>query len=139
MATVRKALAGHGSFSEYRASSVTDARGEIWRRPFDRSWDEIDWQDVPARASLSDLERAVLHCLLDDHEPTWIVAADPEVSADRVRVKAVLDGLEEKKLVTSVLAASGESGRESEPDRWWAVTDEGWDLLGMIKPPSYGP
>jgi hypothetical protein len=63
-ATVRKVLAGYGSFSQYGAAPVTDARGEIWRRPFYRSWDEIDWQAVPARASLSDLERAVLHCLL---------------------------------------------------------------------------
>ena len=49
IATVREALVMCGSFGEYDAASVRDARGEVWQGPFCRSWDEIDWQAVPRR------------------------------------------------------------------------------------------
>ncbi len=137
IAAVRRALAAAGSLGQYDASPVRDARGEPRRGSFYRSWHEIDWQAVPRRARLTDLQRAVLGRMLDAAEPTWIIAADPDTSDDRPTVEAVLRGLQDQGLVDSTLEEGGEPGKESEPDRWWAITDEGWDLLGLIKSPTY--
>lgn len=136
IAAVRAVLQGHGSFAEFDASPVRDSRGELWQRPFYRSWQEIDWS-VPERAHLNDVQRAVLGSMLDDAEPTWIIATRPDVAKDRASVEAVLEDLKEQGLVYAVLAEGGEPGRETETDRWWAATDETWDLLGFIKSPSY--
>jgi hypothetical protein len=76
--------------------------------------------------------------MLDDHEPTWIVVADPDVDAGRREVEAALDVLEALGLVRSRLAASGQLGRDAEPERWWAITPDGWDLLGFIRSAAYG-
>jgi hypothetical protein len=137
IATLRRMLGAQGSFRDHDASPVRDSRGEVWRGPLYRSWDEIDWQTLPRRARLTELQRAVLRSLLNAAEPTWIIAADPEISADRASVEAVLNDLQEHELVYSVLEEGGEPGKETEPDRWWAVTDAGWDLLGLIKSPRY--
>jgi hypothetical protein len=134
---VRGVVALHGSFGEFVCLPVRGAKGEIRRGPFHRSWSEIDWQAVPRRASLTKLQRAVLGCMFNAGEPTWIIVADPDVQGDRVGVEAVLEELEQKGLVYSVFEWGGEPGRESEPDRWWAITDEGWDLLGLVKSPAY--
>ena len=64
--------------------------------------------------------------------------ADPEIAADRNGVEAILKHLKEQGLVDSLRVAGGEPGKESEHDDWWSVTDEGWDLLGLIKSPRYG-
>jgi hypothetical protein len=136
-AAVQTVLAEHGSFSSYAASAVTDARGEVWRGPFYRNWADVDWQATPERARLTELQRAVLGALADAAEPTWIVERDPDVAAERATIEAVLEDLQDQKLVRSTLEESGETGRESELNRWWAITDEGWDLLGFIKSPGY--
>jgi hypothetical protein len=68
-------------------------------------------QAVPGRARLTDLQRAVLGTLVDDAEPTWLIAGHPDVSTDRAAVEAVLEGLQEHKLVDSLLGAGGELGR----------------------------
>jgi hypothetical protein len=137
VATVRAVVAGSGSYRDFAASIVTDARGEPWRAPFVRSWQEIDWQADPARAGLTELQRTVLSCLLDDAEPTWIIVADPEIAASRACVEAVLEALQLDGYVQSVLASSGEPGRALEPERWWAATDKAWGMLGLIKSPRY--
>jgi len=137
IAAVRTALSAHGSYVHYGAWPVRDSRGELWRGPFYRSWHEIDWQAAPRRARLTDLQRAVLGSLLNRAEPTWIIPADPSVSADRASVEGVLRDLQAQGLVSSVLEEGGEPGKERESDRWWAVTDVGWDVLGIIKPPRY--
>jgi hypothetical protein len=136
IATVRRALEAHGSFQEYTAAPVRNAKGDAWRGPFYRSWQEVDWQ-MPERASLTELERTVLWALMNDHEPTWVIARDPDVHADRAQIEAALQQLEQRKLVDRRMAASGEPGRETESEPWWAITDEGWDLLGFIKSPRY--
>ena len=138
IAGVRRALAARGSFREYEASLVTDSHGEAWRRPLSQSWADIDWEEAPRLASLRDLQRAVLSSLADAAEPTWIVAAEVSAVADRDTVEAVLEELENNRLVYSVLEAGGEPGKDREIDRWWAITDETWDLLGLIKSPWYG-
>jgi hypothetical protein len=138
IAAVRSALAAWESYGDFDASPVRDSRGEVWRAPMHAFWHEIDWQAEPRRARLTEVQRAVLRCLLSDAEPTWIIAADPDVPADGASVEAVLKDLREQGIVHSALAAGGESGRESETDQWWAVTDAGWDLLGLIKSPQYG-
>jgi hypothetical protein len=137
IASVRAVLAPHGSFGQYAASPVRDSRGEVWRGPFYRKWQEIDWQAVPERAALIDIERAVLGALADAGEATWLVAKALDMAADRASVEAVLESLQDQNLVYSVLEEGGEPGKESEPDRWWAITDEGWDLLGFVKSPTY--
>jgi hypothetical protein len=140
IAAVRKALAVYvafGSYIAFAAHPVRDSRGELWRGPFYRSVREIDWQAVPRRAKLTELERAMLGCLLDAAEPTWIVLAELDEPLDRAGVEAVLADLERQALVYSVLEEGGEPGKESELDRWWALTDECWDILGMIKSPTY--
>jgi hypothetical protein len=140
IAAVRTALAVYVAFGAYigfTASPVRDSRGELWRGPFYRSVREIDWQAVPRRAKLSQRERAVLGCLLDAAEPTWIVLAELDEPLDRAGVETVLADLEGQALVYSVLEEGGEPGKESELDRWWAITGECWDILGMIKSPTY--
>jgi hypothetical protein len=134
---VRSALAQHGEFSRFRASAVRNERGEVQHGPFYRRWEEIDWDAVPARAMLTDGEKAVLFMLADAGEPTWIVAKELKPPEDRANVEAVLDGLREQGLVSSSLEQSGEPGRESELDQWWAITNDGWEMLGMVRSPRY--
>jgi hypothetical protein len=140
IAAVRTALAAYvafGAYIDFTAAPIRDFRGALWTGPFYRQWDEIDWQADPRRARLTKREREVLSCLLNAAEPTWIVVSDPNVQLDRARAEAVLSELEKRSLVYSVLGTGGEPGRASELDRWWAVTDECWDILGMIKSPTY--
>ncbi len=133
---VRKALRGHGSFRAFDAAPVRDRRGEIRRTPI-RSWDDIDWEEVQRKSALSELQRLVLGALLNAAEPTWIILQDSEVLGDRDSVEAALRDLEQRNIVHSTREQSGEPGRESAMDQWWALTDEGWDLLGLIKSPRY--
>ncbi|HEY4429075.1 MAG TPA: hypothetical protein VGN08_12800 [Solirubrobacteraceae bacterium] len=56
---------------------------------------------------------------------------------DRTAVEAALEDLEEHGLIDSRLAASGERGSENELVRWWAITHETWDMLRLIKRPTY--
>jgi hypothetical protein len=137
IAGVAGALTGHGSFADFDASPVTDSRGERWRGSLSRSWSQVDWQSDPRLAELSELERAVLGCLADAAEPTWIVLSALAEPIDPRAVENVLEALERQGLVYSTLEQSGEPGRESEPCRWWAMTGECWDLLGLIKSPMY--
>jgi hypothetical protein len=76
-----------------------------------------------------------------------MILKDPDVPGDRVRVEAALGDLERRGLVyrTSEPAGGPEDFAvlqtwRGHPERmcdWWAVTDEGWDLLGLIKSPRY--
>jgi hypothetical protein len=66
-----------------------------------------------------------------------MVMANRDVPADRATVEAVLEDLQDQRLVYSTLEESGAPGRESERDRWWAIADETWDMLGFIKSPGY--
>jgi len=139
VASVGEVLASElasGFYTNFTVEVVRDSRGEPWSEAFRRTWEEVEWETEP-RASLAPIERAALYCLLDAAEPTWIVARELEMSDDRAGVISVLRGLEAQGVVYSTVEASGEQGRESEPDRWWALTDEGWDLLGLIKSPTY--
>jgi hypothetical protein len=134
---VCSALARHGQFTRFRASAVRNRRGEVRHGPFYRRWEEIDWEAVPARAKLRDTEKAVLLMLADAGEPTWIVAKEMKPAEDRANVEAMLNGLREQGLVSSSLEQSGEPGTEPELDQWWTITDDGWEMLGMIKSPRY--
>jgi hypothetical protein len=136
IAAVRTVLETDGSLSDYAAAPVRDSRGEVWRGLFYRSWHEIDW-GIPERAGFTEVEREVLWALADDHEPVWTIVRDPDVHANRVEIEAALAQLERKALIDKRIAASGEPGHETEPVPWWAITDEGWDLLGFIKSPRY--
>jgi hypothetical protein len=135
MTRVAAALTSHGSFTQFSVESVKDALGEARHGPYYRRWEEIDWQSVPERAKLSEGERSVLFSLADADEPTWIVA--DALGASRAEVEVILRRLQESNLVYSVLEWSGEPGKAEQSDHWWAITDEGWDMLGMIKSPRY--
>jgi hypothetical protein len=134
---VRQALDGYGSFNEFTAAPVRNSRGEIWRGPFYRKWSEVDWQAVPDRSRLTDGQRAVLATLTDAAEPTWMVLQTCELDLDRAGCEAVLVELEDQGLVSSVLEQALEPGQDDRLDHWWAITHEGWDLLGFIRSPGY--
>ncbi len=136
MARVRGILEPIARFEGYAAAAVIDVHGETRRGPFYRSWEEIDWSADPSRSKLTAPQRTVLMFLRFTAEPTWIIASDLEL--DLPPVEEALRELQEQELVDSVLEPSGEHGKEeSELDRWWFITDYGWDLLGLIKPPGY--
>jgi hypothetical protein len=136
IATVREALATLGYFDDFQAGLVRDSRGEVMLTPI-RSWTDIDWEEVQRKVTLTELQRDVLLALLNDHEPTWIVAQDPDVRGDRDGVEVALRDLEARNLVRSRRAESGEAGRECALEDWWALTGNAWDLLGLIKSPRY--
>jgi hypothetical protein len=134
--TVRKALEGRGAFDDFRAEPVRDSRGEVKRTPI-RGWEDVDWDHVQSQVSLSELQRTLLGTFLNAAEPTWMILSDPDVPDDRDEVEAALRDLERRGIVDSKVEESGETGREYAPDNWWALTDEGWDVLGLIKSPGY--
>lgn len=138
IAAIEGVLHAHGSFAGFDASPVTDSRGRLWRGSLSRSWDQIDWQAHADIAALSELEREVLGCLADAAEPTWLVLSALAEPIDRRAVERVLEGLNRQGLVYSTLEQAGEPCGESKLDRWWAITDECWDMLGVIKSPRYG-
>jgi hypothetical protein len=139
VACVREALApelAFGFYTDFTVGLVLNSRGEPWSGAFYRRWDDVEWEREP-QASLAPIERAALGCLLDAAEPTWLVARELEMPDDRAGVISVLRGLEAQGLVYSTVEEGGEPGRDGELDRWWAITDEGFDLLGFIKSPRY--
>jgi hypothetical protein len=134
IAGVREALAGHGSFADYEAEVVTDARGRPWDGPLERGCEEIDWRAI----AVSDLQRAVLWAVLDDVEATWLIEQELDGAADRRAIERALAELEERGLVYHWRArAMRPDGPDDELDRWWGITHAGWDLLGMIRSPGY--
>lgn len=147
IATVHKALTPYGTFSDFQATPVRDARGEVRRTPLRTHWREVDWEEVERKATLSDLERALIATFLNAAEPTWIILEDLDMPDDRERVEATLRDLERRGLVDNTWEPAGgpddfgvlESwgGRPERMCHWWALTDEGWDLLGLIKSPGY--
>jgi hypothetical protein len=98
--------------------------------------EEVDWDDVSTRCELTGLQRDALHSLLDDGEPTWIVVKHSEIG-DRGTAEAVLSGLERRGLVWHVREDSYNPDSEVDLEDWWALTDHGWAILGLIKPPWY--
>ncbi len=133
---VRDALGSHGTFRDFDVERVTNRHGETVRTPI-RTWDDIDWEEVQRKAPLGELHRLVLRALGDAAEPMWTIVQDPDVGGDRKRVEAALRDLERHHLVYSTWEELGEPGDESAMGHWWAITDEGWELLGLIKSPRY--
>ena len=137
IARARAVLDEIASFDNYHASAVLNLHGDIRQGPFYRSWDEVDWDADPRRAKLTELQRDVLGSLTNAAEPTWIVLKDLDNGLDRPGLEAVLSDLEGEGIVQSSLEQSGDPGKEPELDRWWSITDYGWELLGFIKSPGY--
>jgi hypothetical protein len=131
--SVREAVAPYGTFGDFHAVAVRDLAGAIMRTPI-RRWADIDWEAVQRKAPLSELQRGILGALFNDHEPTSIIADEPDVLGDRESVTTALRDLETHSLVRCAWNEPAETGRE----QWWALTDECWDLLGLIKSPRYG-
>jgi hypothetical protein len=147
IAIALEALAGYGTFREFEVTPVLDARGEITRTPLRTQWREVYWKSVERKVTLDDLERLLISTLLNAAEPTWIILRDPDVPDDPGRVEAALHDLERRGLVYSTWEPAGDPGDfgvleswHGRPERmchWWALTDRGWDLLGLIKSPGY--
>lgn len=74
---------------------------------------------------------------MDAAEPTWMVVQASEGGLNRAGVEGVLVALEEEGLLSSVLEEAFEPGEPERLDRWWTVTHQGWDLLGVIRSPGY--
>jgi hypothetical protein len=144
---VREALTSYGTFGDFDAAPVRDARGEVRCTPLRTHWRDVDWKEVEHKATLSELERVLISTFLNAAEPTWIIVQDPDVPYDLDRVEAVLRDLERRGLVHSTWEPAGGPedfgvletwrGRPERMCHWWALTDEGWDLLGLIKSPGY--
>jgi hypothetical protein len=145
--TVRNALMPSGAFNDFRAVPVRDSRGEVRRTPIRKSWGEVDWTEVERKATLSDLERTLISTLLDAAEPTWMILRARGAPDDPERVEAALRDLGRRGLVYSSWEPAGGpedfgvletwDGRCERMCHWWALTDEGWDVLGLIKSPGY--
>jgi hypothetical protein len=79
---------GLGKFGDFHGAPVLDARGEVIRTPIRTCLSEIDWHATRREGPLSALHQRALTALLDDHEATWIVAAEVEMPDDRTGVEA---------------------------------------------------
>jgi hypothetical protein len=144
---MRKALGPHGAFSDFRAAPVRNGRGEVVRTPIRKGWWEVDWNEVERKAALSEFERALISTFLDAAEPTWLILGELDMSGERERVEATLRDLERRGLVSRTWEPAGGPedfgvletwrGRPERMCDWWALTDEAWDLLGLIKSPRY--
>ena len=147
VASVSDALAEFGAFSDFRAEPLRDTRGGVKHTPIRKLWRDVDWDEVESKVALSEFERALISTFLDAAEPTWIIVKDLDLPGDRERAEATLRDLERRGLVHSTWEPSGGPedsgvietwrGRPELMCHWWALTEEGWDLLGLIKSPRY--
>jgi hypothetical protein len=129
---LRRAVDHPGAFSGFAAAEVTPPPG--WKG----LGEEIDWAHVATRAELTKLQETLLDNLLNSPEPTWIMLEDSDTDGDRELVEAAFRDLEQRNLVTRTREASGNPAAEpTDPEDWWALTNEAWDLLGLIKRPWY--
>jgi hypothetical protein len=135
VATVEAALRGLGEFREFASRSFPSYGAECGCRPFvlpgnPPNWDELD-------LDITDVERRLLESLLDDIEATWVLLRDhPDL--DRAAAEQSLRRLEEIGFVASAKAMSCNPVAFEELDNYWAITDDGWDRLGLIRSPRSG-
>jgi hypothetical protein len=129
--TLRAAVKPHHKAEDFSADQVTLPPG--WKG---LNREGVDWDDVGTRCHLTGVQREALHSLLDDAEPTWIVVKHSQIG-DRPTVETVLSGLEQRGLVWHVREDSYNPDSETELEDWWALTDRGWAILGLIKRPWY--
>ena len=135
IAAVRKALSGSGTYGDFAAAPVRDARGNVWRGTFYRRWDEVEWEHPPERAAITELQRDVLRAMADSAEPTVLVVR--EVRRPASLVEQALRELREQGLVSSHTEPFWDSQAPDEQAQWWKLTDKAWELLGFIKSPGY--
>ena len=136
--TVKTAVDSYGAFTDFEAAPITDSNGELWKGGLHGSWEDIDWEATPQRSRLSELDRGVLWVLTDAGEATWILAQAPQVPTDdRNEIDAALEELERNGWVYHTIGPSCEPETDWPRVRWWAITDEGWDRLGLIKSSEY--
>lgn len=134
---VRDALSSLGEFGGFDAEPVRDANGDVWHGQFYWCWEDIEWDQTPERAALSELQRAVMGALADAAEPTVHVMR--EVGRSGPTVEAALRELRDKGLVArhSEPFMDAERGEVLDHVDWWKLTDEAWDMLGLIKSVRY--
>jgi hypothetical protein len=146
VALVKRTLERHGAFADFEATAVRNRRGDVWHTPIRKGAWEIDWDGVEAKAELTELQRTLVQGILDAAEPTWILLKDPDTGGDTSAAEAALRDLERRGLVGSTWEPSGDPefgvvetwrGVRLPMCHWWALTDEGWEVLGLIKSPGY--
>lgn len=131
--SIRQAVGPLGEHAEFTADEVLPPPG--WKGLNQR---EIDWPDVHGRCRLTELQQTLLDGLLDAAEPTWILLKHLELTENRDTVEAALRELEQRGLLLRTREPSGAAGATGdEPENWWMITDNGWEMLGLIKRPSY--
>jgi hypothetical protein len=133
VARVAAVVKDWGSFTGFEVEVVRRANGEPWDGPYYRNADDIDWQ-APARAAISLVQRRILLDILDASQPVSMIAESEDVTGEPSDVDAALEDLERQGIVESHPGP----GREPGPARWWGLTDEGWELLEMIRSLNYG-
>jgi hypothetical protein len=137
---VRDALSAQGEFGDFQASPVLTTDGAVWHTPIRTAWSEIDWDKVQAKATLTALQRTLMLGMSDAAEPTWVLLNDRDVPDDRQAVEAALRDLEQRGLVAPTWERAMAPDEPSPGDgmcHWWALSGQGWELLGLIKSPGY--
>jgi hypothetical protein len=94
---------------------------------------------MPAEPDLTELQRALLDCVMDAAEPTWIMLKEiPEAHGDRELLERALADLESRGLLLRTRELSFDpDAADVEVGDWWALTDAGWEFLGETKPLGY--
>jgi hypothetical protein len=134
---VQHALEPHGAFRDFEASEVSYVGRDGRRRPFQWPNRGVDWTLVRSQPELTELQKTLLENILDAAEPTWIILQDETIKDDRQVVENALRDLEARNFVSSSWELSAQGEGHPDMDHWWALTDAGWDLLGLIKSPGY--
>jgi hypothetical protein len=134
---VQHALEPHGAFRDFAASQVSYIGRDGRQRPFQWPDRGIDWSFVRSEPELTQLQKTLLENILNAAEPTWIILQDKTIKDDRQAVENALRDLEARNLVFSSWELAAQGHGHPDMDHWWAVTDTGWELLGLIKPPGY--
>jgi hypothetical protein len=137
VAKVAAVLSALGVYENFEAEAVLRTSGEPVRTPIRLGFAEVPWDDVLARCAMTSLQQVLVHTILDRGEPTWVIASDPDVQADRDSIEAAMVDLEQRGIVYRSWEESGETGDAERMCNWWALTDEAWDLLGLVKSPHY--
>ncbi len=133
---MRSALGTGDTFGEFSAVQASYRGRDGRRRPFSLLH-ELLWSEVRCEPELSDLQKDLMEVITPAGEATWILLRVPDLGGDREAVESALNDLKQRGFVYSTWEQSCEPGDFWGMDNWWAISDAGWELLGVLKSPSY--
>lgn len=134
---VSSALRNRGDFQSFSAAPVTTHLGKPIFTPIRKAAWEIDWEQVLEREAITELQQAAVQEILDAAEPTWIIVTNLGAPHREQQVHEALADLVKRGLVIRTQEMSGQGPDPFAATDWWALSDRGWDLLGLIKSPRY--